>query len=134
MDCYLVHDTIYQVVICRQHHYAINPTGIFRHFRDEHKGISVEIRKQLVEYVKGLNLLEPNQVNVPQDRIQIDALSTYDGYICLYERCREARGTIGSIQKHCQDDHQWNLSAGIMWREQKVQTFFQGAFRKYILL
>ena len=83
MDNYIIHDQIHQVLICRQHHYAISSDAIARHFRELHKAIPLEIRQRIIQYTKGLDLLKVKKVNVPPDMISIHGLTvriTLRGY------------------------------------------------------
>ena len=45
MDAYVTYNAQYQVLICRQHQYAITPDWITRHFQDSHQGIPLATRQ-----------------------------------------------------------------------------------------
>jgi hypothetical protein len=131
MDVYVIHNEIYQVLICRQHHYAISPEFITRHFRQFHKSVPLETRDKITEYASKLNLLEPKKVSIPTEMIPIEGLTIHNGYKCTYNGCTELKGTLESMRKHCYT-HGWVISDGIQWREQKLQTFFTSSNKKYI--
>ena len=131
MEPYTIFNEEYQVLICRQHGFAISPNGIARHFRDEHDGISLETRQSLVTYSNTLTLLDPNIVAIPDHLVPaIYGLSVISGFQCNYEGCKELRSTSKSMSQHCKVNHKWMLSHGIRWTEQTFQTFFQGSNRK----
>jgi len=132
MEEYLIHKDDYGVVICRQHHYAIPPNWISRHFQENHQAIPLQRRKEIEECVALLNLLPPSQIQLPSDTIPINGLSVHNGLKCLYEGCNELKGTTESMRKHCQRAHKWIKSVGVMWTEQTVQTFFVGSHLKYV--
>ena len=133
MDAYIIHDEVHQTLICRLHHYALSPDHITRHFRDLHKAIPLETRQKLIEYTKGLNLVDPKNVSVPQDMVPINGLTIHTGVKCDYEGCTKLlNGSIKSMEKHCQKEHEWIPANGIKWSEQKMQTFFTGFNMKYI--
>lgn len=59
MDAYIVYNTEYQTIICRKHKYAISPKYIERHFREEHKDISLATRKSILNEIQMLELCDP---------------------------------------------------------------------------
>jgi hypothetical protein len=133
MDEYIIYNTRYRVAICRQHGYAIAPDYVLRHFRNSHKTIPLETRQEIAEYAQSLILVSPENVDIPRDMSNpIDGLTIVNGFKCSYIQCRELRGTLVSVQKHCNSIHGWDVSQGIMWREKLLQTFFQGSNRKYV--
>ena len=44
MDRYVIYNSDYHVLICRQHAYGLSPDYIERHFRETHKAIPLETR------------------------------------------------------------------------------------------
>jgi len=131
MNQYVTYNADYQVLICRQHGYAIPRDYIVRHFRTFHKTIPLETRQKIAEYGKSLILLSPDNVDIPRDVPHpIDDLTIMNGFECNYEQCGELLGTMFSIRKHCNAVHGWDVSQGVMWRKKIVQTFFQGSNRK----
>jgi hypothetical protein len=131
MDAYVIYNELYQVLICCQHHYAISPDSIVRHFRMLHKSIPLEMRQRIIKYASELDLLEPKKVSVPTQMTPIKGLAIYDGFKCTYNGCTELRGTVESMRKHCHT-HGWVISDGIKWSEQKLQTFFTTNNTKYV--
>jgi len=130
MDEYIIYNNDYNVIICRQHGFAIPPDWIRRHFQDSHKGIPLETRKEMIEYSKSLELCQPTQVVLPDSIMPINGLTIIDGYKCCYEPCVKLSSTVKSMEKHCGSAHGWVAAHGIRWREQKLQTFFASQNRK----
>ena len=56
MNQYVVYNTIYHVLICRQYGCGIPQDWIMRHFRQYHKTIPLEVRQQIINYGSGLDL------------------------------------------------------------------------------
>jgi hypothetical protein len=50
MDQYVIYNHEYQVLICRQHKYAIPPDRMFRHLQDFHMAIALAIRQVISDY------------------------------------------------------------------------------------
>lgn len=131
MDQYIFHNHQHRVIICRQHHCAILPTGVWRHFQNYHKAVPVEVRKGIEERVKQLDLLPPSEVVLPDNNTMVKGLEIVKGFRCLYKECNKLRGTIKSIQRHC-CSHKWINSEEPRWIEQTIQTFFQDKHKRYI--
>jgi len=131
MDSYVIYNTEYKVLICRQHSYGLPPDRVSRHFRESHKSIPLPTRQAIVDHSKSLNMATPENVVTPSEPISpIEGLTIVNGFQCQYDYCSEQRGTEPSIKQHCWETHRWKAEAGVMWREQAVQTFFQGPHRK----
>jgi len=79
MDEYIIHNTDYHILICRQHGFAVPPDWIERHFQDSHKGIPLDIRKEIAEHSKSLQLCQPSQVVLPDSIIPVNGLTIFHG-------------------------------------------------------
>ena len=94
MDQYVKYNSDYHVLICCQHAYGLAPNYIERHFRDTHKTISLETRRDIVSYTKTLDLWQPEQVNRSEPTlIPIAVLPIIQGFKCQYQGCQGLRGT-----------------------------------------
>ena len=130
MDQYVLYNTQYQIIICRQHGYAIQPSNVTRHFRQHHKTTSWETRQEIAQYIQGLSLCQLEEIESPEDGGNpIHGLTIMKGSQCTYEGCME-KGAITSIKRHCQSVHKWTEGDNIMWMNQAMQTFRQGPSRK----
>lgn len=132
MDSYVIYNPDYHVLICRIHQHAIKPSFIERHFREEHSSTDLETRQKIVSYAKALSLVEPNEIRIPQDTpLWIRQIKVEDGWKC--SRCSFASMKYRTISEHGRNVHGWTQESENMWCASKVQTFFQGQYKKYIL-
>ena len=130
MHQYVIYNSQYQIIICRQHGYAIQSRNVIRHFREHHKTISWEIRQRIAEYVHGLITCQLERLETPDDGGEpIHGLTIIKGCQCVYEGCTE-KGALTSIKRHCQGAHKWTEGDNAMWTNQAMQTFRQGPHRK----
>ncbi len=132
MDDYVIYNTQNHVLICRQHRCGIPPDWIARHFREQHKTISLEMRNKIIQYAKSLDLWEPELVTTHHDDSFMEGLVVNIGYQCEYEGCTELRSSEISMQKHCHKVHRWVLAEGIRWTKESYQTIFQRPRLKYL--
>ena len=135
MEEYLIYNEVYRVIICRSHKYAISPNSVSRHLQKYHQSIPLKTRQFLEQSAEKLDLVTTEEVGIPWDETVVDGLEVHDGFKCEYDDCNELRGSIDSMKKHCQQEHNWKVkSNGVKWTCQKIQTFFQGHHLKYVLL
>jgi hypothetical protein len=133
MNAYVTYNTEYKLLICRQHKCGIARDYIQRHFRRYHQTVPLAMRDAIVDYSKTIDLAPPQNIAVVEEMVHaIEGLTVTDGYQCTYYDCSEVRGTEGSMKEHCKKDHGWLTVTGIMWKQQAVQTIFEGSRRKYI--
>lgn len=131
MDSYVIYNARYGILICREHEYAIKPSFIERHFRNEHQSTPLKIRRQIVEHAKTLPLVNPEDMMAPTDiPSHIVGLSIHDGFQC--KNCDYNTVSLEWMERHCRDNHGWVKGGGINWNECKVQTMFTGKFIKYV--
>jgi len=131
MNDYVTYNAEYQVLICCQHQYAIPPEWITRHFQNSHQATPLVMRQAIVEYSRRLTLASPEDFVTGYEPVEaIKGLKIVDGFQCRYDECSELRGTEGSIQKHCRESHKWVAAMGVKWRNQHMQTIFDGTRRK----
>jgi Protein of unknown function (DUF3505). len=109
---YIIYIEKYQVVLCRSCKYCLQPNGIFRHFQTEHKAVPMPIRKMLIDYTKGLELVAPAQVSIPNIMIpEIEGLNVMKGCVC--KSCFYLCGTEHSMRGHCRITHGCSLIEGM---------------------
>jgi hypothetical protein len=141
---YIIYEEDLQVLICRSCRYALNPNGVKRHFQRYHKGVSLRLRKKIVEWCGTLHSKRPEEVAIPVEGANaIEGLKVIDGFMC--QTCNSLCGTLSSMVKHCQDSHDWTTckskythgwkeSADLledMWTEKKLQTLSINTGLKY---
>ena len=130
MEPYIVYNSQYKAIICRKHGYAIPPKSIVQHFRNEHKELPIETRKQIINQVQSLEIYEPKDVVIPEERApSIECLTVRTGYLCTFDGCNTIHGTSKSIERHV-SDHMWMNEGGHKWNEIKAQTFFLGKYKR----
>jgi len=77
MESYVIYNAEYQALICRKHQYAIPPKSIERHFREEHKEISLQSRQKILRQSEVLTLCEPDEIIEPRGKVA--PISIYTG-------------------------------------------------------
>ena len=130
---YVSYNANHKVLICREHKCGISPRSLERHFRDEHRAMPHNARKQVLMYAKELPLCEPEQAPIFDQVISaIHGLEVHDGYRCEYGGCNFLAGTLGSIKRHCgaHETTGWN-DIEKRFTATKMQTFFQGRNTRY---
>ena len=126
MNAYIVYNSEYNVLICKQHECAISAEFLTRHFRTEHE-ISLELRQEILTYASQYTPTKPTDLVYTRDRITpIPYLRIIHGFQCDYDQCDTIHGTLGTIKKHCRVNHQWQAKDGQRWFERRAQTFYQG--------
>jgi len=89
-----------RLLVCCSCRYCLQPHGIERHLRTEHKGIPLAVRKKLVNYTKALSLVDPVDIGIPNDPIlAFECLDVTKGFMCLH--CEALCGTEVSMIKYC---------------------------------
>jgi len=128
MDSHVIYNPEHKVLICRQHKTAIPPHFVERHLRGDHSQLALETRKEITEYAAGLNLIEPGQATVFQEkRAPIHGLVIVDGFRCSVPDCGMLAGSKSAMRKHFKE-HTRNAYGTEPERfvKTKLQTFFSG--------
>jgi hypothetical protein len=129
MDQYFIYNSEYKVLICREHGYAIQPSGIDRHLRESHFGIPLIARQELIDQSKMLELVDPALIQDPQDTpAAISGLNVVESLQC--NMCPYIRKHIKQMISHCVTVHGWGKDTEPIWSEVKGQTFFYGTKRR----
>jgi Orsellinic acid/F9775 biosynthesis cluster protein D len=101
----------FNVILCRNCKYCINPDAFKRHLQDKHQAIPLKIRLSMESHMKSLNLQNPKDVVMSGEAIPaIEGLAVIDGVKCAYEGCSHCE-LESSIQSHCRE-HKWNTFTG----------------------
>ena len=100
------------MLICQTCRHGLVATGVQRHFQRCHKCISIEVRKQIVEFAAQLDIKNPEEVEVPTvELVAIEGLDIIKGLEC--EACNALYGRVQSMEHHCRTRHGWQKSKGI---------------------
>src|SRR5204863_3488171 len=131
---YVLFNSEYFVIICRQCKYALTPgERIKKHFRNLHQTISLQTRNEIIAYCETLTLLSPTDVISPgPEHGPVEGLELVsNGQKCIYSNCiGYFSASKSTMEIHCRT-HGWKKNDPIMWKKCAVQTFFQGVQRKF---
>jgi len=121
---HIVYNAQYKVLICKEHKYTI--LDVTRHFREHHPKMKTKTRLQIRAATQHLELAKPEDItNLSSNSLPIEGLELIEnGAKC--NDCEYVAGTIGTMEDHCRNKHNWKAKDETMWTKQAVQTFFQG--------
>jgi hypothetical protein len=109
---YLRYEAEFKVLICLHCQYCLAHNGVENHFRRLHAWIPIEVRKGLVEYSKGLTIVDAKATQTPSIEINaIEGLKVIKGIVC--NSCGMAFGSITTMKNHCWQIHGWRTWKGI---------------------
>src|SRR5579862_6542973 len=132
MTGYVVYNSQYQVIICKEHQYAISTKSLISHFRDKHD-LDRATRQAINDYVSQFTITEAKNLTYSASRVNsIPYLNVIQGYQCEYNTCDIICGTLDTMKEHCKRQHLWKSQHGIRWSETRAQTFYQGNDRRYV--
>lgn len=97
----LIYSESHQVLICTEHEYALQPTGIETHLRRSHslKGSTLQEALQEIEE-KQLRLQAPQAVRLPPSNGPVIAgLSLLAGHQCLLPNCNQEAAALSQCQR-----------------------------------
>jgi len=130
---YVVYNSEYQILICKEHKCGISPRRLDRHFRDEHKAMPMAARKELLTYAQELALCEPEHAPAFNEvRPAIHGLQIHNGYRCEHAACGFYTTTLNYIKRHSRE-HKADGWEGMdsKFMAVKIQTWFIGKFTRY---
>ena len=134
MSAYLFFNQEQHVLICKEHQYAVSSKWVSRHFLEEHN-LNITARQGIIQYASQFTTSEASQLIYTTGKVvPVPYLSTIVGFQCKYDMCEKVLGTLKSVQKHCQLDHDWKAKDGEKWMETRAQTFFQGHNKRCVNL
>ena len=100
LNDYLFYLENQRLIVCKSCRYCLQPDGVERHLRTEHEAVPLVVRKELVKYVDGLELVSFVELVSPTDVIQaFECLKVTNGFMCLI--CDGLYGTEESMRVYC---------------------------------
>jgi hypothetical protein len=134
MSAYLFFNQEHNILICKEHQYAVSSKLVSRHFLREHE-LDMNVRQEIIKYASQFTTAEVSELIYSTEKIlPVPYLSICIGFQCQYDECHKVLGTLQSAQKHCQVEHDWKAKDGEKWVETRAQTFFQGNIKRYLNL
>jgi hypothetical protein len=131
MTDYLLYNTQYQVLICKEHQCGIQNKWITRHFREEHPGLSLQTRQEIFNYSSQFSVVDSEALTYSEGSVPaIIGLKVADGFRCDYDQCKVILGTEHSIKWHCNRVHAWKGMDQVKWTGIHVQTIYSGNNRR----
>ncbi|KAL4899889.1 hypothetical protein BDW74DRAFT_105832 [Aspergillus multicolor] len=125
---FLEYDDRYGVLLCHECQYAIQKSALQSHLL-RHKIYRAD-RQQLLDFIAGLNLLEPDHVPLPPpESPPIKGLPVIAGYRCTAENCGNLCASLKRMKGHWRESH--GLADESLTRPVKLQTFFRGTKIRY---
>ncbi len=126
----LVYLPEFSIVICKVCRFAIQPKAISSHLLRHH--IYRNNRRQILEYVSQLKLLEPHEVAVPlPGTLSLLHLPVFSGYKCNFQACYHLCISQKRMIQHLKDQHGENASLHMDVLPVQLQTFFRGNKNRY---
>ena len=93
---YLIYLENERLLICGSCRYCLQSEGVERHLRRAHKSIPLAVRKELVNFAKGLLLRSVGDIIVPNTPIlALEYLEVMNSF--MYLKCEALYGTEVSI-------------------------------------
>jgi hypothetical protein len=106
MERYIRYDWEYQLAICVSCETGLPGGWVLRHIRKDHKETWKAHRKDLEEFVEGLTLLPPQELEHPTMlREKVDGITVKDGWVCGWHGCVAAGVSKHWVQRHCRERH-----------------------------
>jgi hypothetical protein len=103
---YLWHEPRFKVLICLNCQHCLTPNEVENYVRRVHPWIPIKVRKELVDYSKGVLVVQAGETQIPSAEIQaIEGLKVIKGIIC--NLCEVVFGSITSMEVHCRNAHSW---------------------------
>ncbi|OQV08772.1 Fungal specific transcription factor domain-containing protein [Cladophialophora immunda] len=122
----------YGLVICKRCEFAIQPRALSSHLLRHH--IYRSERRQLLERISRLKLLNPAEVNTPPAGISaLPYLQVSEGYRCSYPTCAHLCISAKRMSLHLHECHKEIHAIDVEIHAQRVhiQTFFRGNKVRY---
>lgn len=121
----------YRIFICLEHGYAIVKPAV--HLYEEHKSLTKEQRKKIVQHHQHQKAIVWNEVQTPPAHSPpIQGLrQPIPAYLCAGERCGWVSAHSKGIEIHARGEHQWKKTHAqpIFWSRVWAQTWFTAAGR-----
>lgn len=134
LKAYITYLPAFKVVVCQFCWNCIPPSNVLHHYETNHTAskehpIPMPVRRQVMEYMSGLDLCQPKEVVSPLEWIpQLKLIK--DGQVCKFPNCGACRTSEDSMVTHYYK-HQKRIPKGFTnWQRTGIQTFFDGQNRK----
>ena len=126
----LEYNAKHSVLICRECKYAIQKNALGSHLL-RHK-IYRGKRQELLSSIAGLELLEPDDVQLPTaGSPPVDGLPIISGYRCTATRCESLCASSKRMRRHWSEIHGVSDPPDSFARSVNIQTFFRGTKLRY---
>jgi len=131
---FIVYNETYKIWICSQHGYAI--INLKTHLRDEHKGLSVAERQQLVNRHRHEQVASAHEVpRPPPHQTPIPGLAApIPAFLSTIHSCGNVSRNVDTTKQHARKCHQWKKTEEQpeLWTQVFAQTFFvSGGLTRY---
>ena len=124
----------HRVLICRECHYAIQPSAISRHLKDLHH-IYRSNRQEFMKYASGFDLADPKDVTLPRpSEGPVPSLTVTSGLACGASGCDHLCATAKRMKMHWAAEHSEVYGQDPQWRSVDLQTFFRGNQLRYFII
>lgn len=132
MSHYVFWNKDYNVLICKEHQYAISSKYLARHFLEEHT-LSRPTRQAILAHASQYVITEAVDLVYKDEAVApIPYLKVIEGYQCLYDLCHKIHGSEKGVREHCRVNHEWKAKDGERWVRTRAQTFYQGNNQRYV--
>lgn len=123
----LLYNSEFQVLICKECEYAVQPAAISRHLKQRHK-IYRKDREDILEIVQHIPLVEP--AALPQRELEppVPCLTVLRGLYCTTDDCKYMCESLKRMQQHWAAFHNRSGLSDIDWKPTLMQTFFRGSY------
>ncbi|EXJ94900.1 hypothetical protein A1O1_00018 [Capronia coronata CBS 617.96] len=116
----------HRVVICTGCRYAVPPKAVSRHLKEIHH-IYRSDRKSFVDFVQGLDLVDPEHVLLPEaDQFPVPHLPIFNGLQCGFDGCGHLCLTEKRMRNHWALVKHEVADDNLTFQRVPVQTFFRG--------
>jgi hypothetical protein len=127
---FLEYNANYRLIICRECQYAIQKNALGSHLL-RHKIYRGE-RQRLLTTIAQLEILEPDQVQVPDaGSPPVDGLTIISGFRCTAANCSSLYASDKRMRRHWSEIHGIRDPPESCGRPVNLQTFFRGLKLKY---
>lgn len=126
----LLYNSDYQVLICRECEYAVQPAAISGHIKQHHK-IYRKDRDDILEIVQQFPLVDPADLQYPDLAPQIPCLTVLRGLYCTAKKCTYLCASLKRMQQHWATSHDRTGRPDVDWKPTLMQTFFRGGCCSY---
>jgi superfamily II DNA helicase RecQ len=128
---FIIFNEDYKIFICLEHGYALTKPA--SHLYEEHKSLSKQQRKRLVELHQHQEAVSWTAVRTPPPHSPpIYGLKTpITAFLCVAERCGGVSSHPKGIEIHARKEHQWRKTEQqpTLWSRIWAQTWFTAAGR-----